>query len=75
MNNQKEYKKEEFLYTMKFRTSIIVFILFLLLSNNVTYNILNLLLPSFDILNEKNEPSLIARCIIALFFSIIIFIF
>jgi hypothetical protein len=43
--------------------------------NNVTYNILNLILPSFDILNDKNEPSLIARCIIAFVFSIIIFIF
>ena len=72
---QQENKKEEFLYKMKLKSAIYVFVLFLLLSNDKTYTILNLILPSFDILNDKNEPTLLAKCIIAFLFSLIIFIF
>jgi hypothetical protein len=50
-----ENKKEQFLYKMKLKSAIYVFILFLLLSDNKTYMILNLILPSFDIINDKNE--------------------
>ena len=71
----KENKKEEFLYKMKLKSAIYVFILFLLLSHDKAYMILNLILPSFDIINDKNEPTLLAKCMIAFLFSLIIFIF
>jgi len=70
-----ENKKEQFLYKMKLKSAIYVFILFLLLSDNKTYMILNLILPSFDIINDKNEPTILAKCVIAFLFSLIIFIF
>jgi len=60
---------------MKLKSAIYVFILFLLLSDNKTYMILNLILPSFDIINDKNEPTILAKCVIAFLFSLIIFIF
>ena len=75
MDNKKEEDNNNFLYTMKFKTAVYVFVLYLLLSHNLTFTILNLIIPSLDIINDKNEPTLLARCIIAFFFSLIIFIF
>jgi len=76
MNNKKEEDdNNNFLYTMKFKTAVYVFILYLLLSHNLTFTILNLIIPSIGIINDKIEPTLLARCIIAFIFSLIIFIF
>jgi len=81
-NNQEENKKKvDFQYKLKLRTAIIGFILYLLLSTNTSFKILNLILKSIfsynyiEIINEKNEISFIAKFIMAVIIFIILFIF
>jgi len=77
-DNKIEEKKNHFQYQAKLRTGIIGFILFLLLSTTTAYKILNLIMNQFnniEIINEKNEPSIFARFIIAFIIGIVLFIF
>jgi hypothetical protein len=77
-NKEKENKKElpEFLYAMKIKTAIYAFVLYLLLSNNTAFKILNMIFNNTIVLiNDKNEPSILARFIMAFIIAAILFIF
>lgn len=70
-------KKTKFLYVLKFKTAVYCFILFFLLSNKKTYQILDIIFSNvfrIEIINENNDPTIIATLIMGLFFAIIIFI-
>ena len=77
MNKNKENKEiPEFLYAMKIKTAIYGFILYLLLSNNTAFKILNMIFNnSVILLNDKNEPSILARLIMAFIIAFCLFIF
>ncbi len=74
-----EPKKKDFYYTLKIRTAILGFILYLILSTNTSFKILNLifsvLINNFEIINEKKEPTFIAKLIMATIIAIILFLF
>ena len=73
-NNQKE--KPDFLYVMKIKTAIYGFVLYLLLSNDTAFKILNMIFNnSIVLLNDKNEPSILARFIMAFIIALCLFIF
>jgi hypothetical protein len=73
-NNQKE--KPDFLYVMKIKTAIYGFVLYLLLSNDTAFKILNMIFNnSIVLLNDKNEPSILARFIMAFIIAFCLFIF
>jgi hypothetical protein len=73
-NNQKE--KPDFLYVMKIKTAIYGFVLYLLLSNDTAFKILNMIFNnSIVLLNDKNEPSILARFIMAFIIAVCLFIF
>jgi hypothetical protein len=77
-NKEKENKKElpDFLYAMKIKTAIYAFVLYLLLSNNTAFKILNMIFNnSIVLINDKNEPSILARFIMAFIIAAILFIF
>lgn len=78
-NKLEEPKKKEFYYTLKIRTAILGFILYLILSSNIAFKILNLLfsvlINNFEIINEKNEVTFIAKLIMATIIAIILFVF
>ena len=80
-SNEKQEKIMKFQYKLKLRTAIIGFILYLLLSTTTSFKILNLIFNQFisshyeTIINEKNEPSFIAKLIMAFIIAIILFIF
>jgi hypothetical protein len=76
-DNNKNEEKTKFLYVLKFKTAVYCFILFFLLSNKKTYQILDIIFSNvfrLEIINEQNEPTIIATLIMGLIFSIIIFI-
>jgi|LakMenEpi03Aug12_release.lakeMendotaPanAssembly.Ray.scaffolds.fasta_scaffold00528_21 hypothetical protein len=80
--NETDEKKEEsnnyYTYKRKLRISITGFILYLLLSTTISFKVLNLILEQFvniTILNEKNEPSILSKFIMAFIIAIILFIF
>jgi len=76
MNKEQKKKLPDFLYVMKLKTAIYSFILYLLLSSSYAFKILNMLFNnSLKLLNEKNEPSIIAKIIMAFFLAIILFFF
>lgn len=79
VNNQIQKQKEKlpkFLYLLKLKTAIYGFVFFLLLSNEYAYKILNMVFnDSLILLNNKNEPTILARNIMAFILAIIIFIF
>jgi hypothetical protein len=75
-----EKEKKDFYYSMKLRTSIIGFILFLILSSQLSYKILQTIFLHINnnpliILNEKNKPTFLSKLIMALIIAIILFIF
>jgi len=75
-----ENEKKDFYYSMKLRTSIIGFILFLILSSQLSYKILQTIFLHINnnpliILNEKNKPTFISKLIMAFIIAIILFIF
>jgi hypothetical protein len=80
-NENKEEKKVYFQYKLKLRTAVIGFVLFLLLSSTNAYKILNIIFKSIfnikntEILDEKNEPSLLGKIIMGIIIFIILFIF
>lgn len=76
----KEEEKKDFYYSMKLRTAIIGFILFLVLSSNISYQILQTIFLNINnnpsiILNEKNKPTFLSKLIMAFIIGIILFIF
>jgi hypothetical protein len=74
--NKKEKEIPEFLYVMKLKTAIYGFILYLLLSNEIAFKILNMIFNnSIVLLNDKNEPSILARFIMAFIIAVCLFIF
>jgi len=79
MDNNKEPEKKEFYYTLKLRTALIGLIFFLLLSSPTGYKVLNLIIGAMinnlEIINEKKEPTFIARLIMGIIIAIILFIF
>jgi|LakMenE18May11ns_1017448.scaffolds.fasta_scaffold9936074_5 hypothetical protein len=74
----KEEKKQDFLYGLKLRTAIIGAVLYLILSTKVSFKIMNLLfsvlINNFEVINEKNEPTFIAKLIMASIIAIILFL-
>ena len=73
-------EKKDFLYSMKLRTAIIGFILYLLLSSTLAFKILQLIFTNifnnhFEIINEKNEATILSKLIMASIIAIILFIF
>ena len=76
MNKEKNKNLPDFLYIMKLKTAIYGFILYLLLSNNTAFKILNMIFNnSVKLLNDKNEPLILARIIMACVIAIILFTF
>ena len=76
MNNNKKEKLPTFQYILKIKTAIYVFVLFLLLSTNTAYKILNIIFNNtLILLNDKNEPNILARFIMAFIISLLVFIF
>jgi hypothetical protein len=74
--NKKDKEIPEFLYTMKIKTAIYGFVLYLLLSNEIAFKILNMIFNnSIVLLNDKNEPSILARFIMAFIIAVCLFIF
>lgn len=76
----KEEEKKDFYYSMKLRTAIIGFILFLILSSNISYQVLQTIYLNINnnpliILNEKNKPTFLSKLIMATIIAIILFIF
>lgn len=78
---QKDQNKilNDFQYKNKFKSAIIAFILFIVLSNKVSYKVLNIILTSFnnsiEVLNENEEPLILGTVILAFILGIVIFIF
>ncbi len=77
MNNEEKKKKmPEFLYTMKLKTALIGFISYLLLTNNYAFQFLNTIFNNWILLlNDKNEPTILAKIIMASIIAVILFIF
>ncbi len=76
-NEKKEEIKNTFQYKLKFRTAIIGFILYLLLSTKTSFKILHLILSAlFSFPKEQNnEISFLDKIIMAFIIAIILFIF
>ena len=77
---EKEKENKDFYYSMKLRTALIGFILFLLFSSQISYKVLNtIFLHIYNnpliILNEKNKPTFLSKLILAFIFALILFIF
>ena len=75
-----EDEKKDFYYSMKLRTAIIGFILFLILSSKISYEVLKTIFLNINnnssiILNEKNKPTFLSKLIMAFIIAIILFIF
>ena len=72
MTNKK--KLPDFEYKMKLKTAIYGFVLYLLLSSNTAFKLLGLLFNnSLQLLNDKNEPSILAKIIMASFIAFVLF--
>lgn len=72
-------KKVQNEYSTKFKAAIYAAILFILLSQNVSYKILDLIVKLFtqrlDVIDEDNNPQIIGTIILALIIGLIIFLF
>ena len=82
MNNTNEKKENKipFLYVLKIKTAIYGFVLYILLSSITSFKVLNLIFKnifnnSVELLNDKNEPSFLARIIMAFIIAIVLFTF
>lgn len=75
----KDLKQKDFYYTLKLRTALIGLISYLLLSSMTAFKVLQLIISStiFDIqiIDEKKEPTILARLIMSLIIAILLFIF
>lgn len=78
---KKEFSEEieKFQYKNKFKTALIGFILFIILSHNVSYKILDLIIKLFtnrnDIIDENMNPLPLGIFINAVIIAFILFIF
>jgi len=75
----KKPELESFQYVNKFKTALIGFFLFIMLSHNVAYKILDLIVKLFashtDIIDEDGNPMPLGIFINAFITAIILFIF
>ena len=72
--NNKKQKLPEFEYKMKLKAAIIGAVFYLLLSTQTAFKIMGIIFNnSLKLLNDKNEPSILARVIMAFFIAIILF--
>lgn len=78
-NKKEKDKPKDFFYTLKLRTALIGFLLYLLLSGKTAFRILNIIVSAIvnnvEIINEQKEATLLARIIMATIIAIILFIF
>ena len=75
MTNNKK-KMPEFEYKMKLKMAIYGFVLYLLLTTTTSFKILATLFNnSLELLNDKNEPSILAKIIMATIIAFILFFF
>ena len=69
----------DFQYSNKFKSAIIAFLLFIILSNKLSYKVLNLILTSFNnniqIIDEDENPLFLGTIMLGVIVGIIIFIF
>lgn len=82
INSQQENNKKDlpsFSYTSKIKTAVYGFILFIVLSNKISYKIVNLIFSLFtnrqEIINEYDEPMPLGILINAFILAFILFIF
>jgi hypothetical protein len=77
MNKEKEKKQlPKFLYGMKIKTAIYAFFLFMLLSTQTAFNILDMIFNNYiKLLNDKNEPTILSRIIMSFILAFLLFIF
>lgn len=74
--NNKKQKLPEFEYKMKLKAAIIGAVFYLLLSNQTAFKILGMIFNnSLQLLNDKNEPSILAKIIMAIIIAFFIFFF
>ena len=76
MNDDK--KLQDFQYKNKLRSGIISFILFLVLSNKVSYKVLNVILSAFNnsiqVIDDDENPLMLGTVILGIIFGLIIFL-
>lgn len=80
MKEIEEEDKKDFYYSMKLRTAIIGFILFIILSSSVSFEVLKTIFLNINnntsiIIDEKNKPTFLSKLIMATIIAIILFIF
>ncbi len=69
-------KLPDFEYKMKLKIAIYGFVLYLLLTTSISFKILGMLFNnSLQLLNDKNEPSILAKVIMATIIAFILFFF
>lgn len=75
----KENADIHFQYKNKFKSAVYVFVLFVLLSNKVSYKILDLIVQVFsssiEVIDENENPVFLGYFIMALIMSLIVFVF
>jgi hypothetical protein len=74
--NNKKQKLPEFEYKMKLKAAIICAVFYLLLSTQMAFKIMGMIFNnSLQLLNDKNEPSILAKIIMATMIAFFIFFF
>ena len=74
--NNKKQKLPEFEYKMKLKAEIIGAVFYLLLSTQMAFKIMGMIFNnSLQLLNDKNEPSILAKIIMATMIAFFIFFF
>ncbi len=74
--NNKKQKLPEFEYKMKLKAAIIGAVFYLLLSTQMAFKIMGMIFNnSLKLLNDKNEPSILAKIIMATMIAFFIFFF
>jgi hypothetical protein len=75
----REPKDNSFQYINKLRSALLASILFLILSNHVSYKILDLIFSTFSnnqhIIDEENNVTFVGNFTMALIIAILVFIF
>lgn len=79
VKKEREKAMDDFHYSYKFRYAFISMILFFVLSQNVSYQILNLVVQSFsnniDVMNaENNSPSILGILVMTVLLGVIMFL-
>lgn len=69
----------DFQYKNKFKSAVYVFVLFILLSNKVSYRILDIIVKVFsnsiDVIDENENPVFLGYFIMAFLMALIVFVF